>query len=441
MAVRIVKVNPDSLCGKKGIAAGYLLLSVNGHEINDVLDYRFYANSKRINIEFEDADGKSVCFHLKSSGNADDLGLEFETYLMDKQHSCKNKCIFCFVDQMPEGMRKSLYFKDDDSRLSFLFGNYVTLTNMTENDIDRLIKMHISPVNVSVHTMNPELRVSMMKNPNAGKVLSYLKMLADGGIEINAQLVLCPGYNDGKELKFSLNELYKLGDAVVSVAAVPVGLTKHREGLCKLECYSKESARGVIDMLNDFNSLHYEEFGRNFAYAADEFYLKAELPMPDSDYYDDFRQLDNGVGVWSLTKKEFCDELKLSEYCQSARIAIITGVAATPLMKELSGLAMKKFKNLKIEVKTVVNNFFGHNVTVAGLVTAADIIDQIRDLSEYDFALIPSVMLRSDKERVFLDDVTLEELEKKLNVRINPVPCNGRDLLYSLIGKESDSDE
>lgn len=441
MAVKIVDVNKESLCGKKGITAGYVLLTINGHEINDVLDYRFYANAKRINAEFLDIDGNKVILHLKTHGNADELGLEFETYLMDKKHSCKNKCIFCFIDQMPKGMRESLYFKDDDSRLSFLFGNYVTLTNMTEADIDRLIEMHISPVNISVHTMNPELRVRMMKNPNAGKVLSYLKKLADGGIEINAQLVLCPGYNDDEELVYSLNELYKLGNAVVSVAAVPVGLTKHREGLCKLECYNKNTASEVIDVIDDFNNNHFNEIGRNFAYAADEFYLKAEHTIPDADYYDDFRQLDNGVGLWTLTKQEFINALNETSDCGKSKIALITGVAASPLINEIASMAMNKFPQLQIDVKTIVNDFFGHDVTVAGLVTATDIIAQTGDLSEYDFAIIPSVMLRSDEEKVFLDDISLDDLSKKLNAKIISTPCSGNELLYRITGKESVSYE
>lgn len=435
MAVKIVGVNTESLCGKKGITAGDVLLSINGHKIHDVLDYRFYANAKRMNIEFEDKNGNNLTLHLKTHGNADELGLEFETYLMDKQHSCKNKCIFCFIDQMPKGMRESLYFKDDDSRLSFLFGNYVTLTNMTEADIDRLIEMHISPVNISVHTMNPELRVSMMKNPNAGRVLSYLKKLADAGIEINAQLVLCPGYNDGKELIYSLNELYKLGNAVASVAAVPVGLTKHRDGLCKLECYNKNTASEVIDIIDDFNNNHYNEIQRNFAYAADEFYLKAERTMPDVNYYDDFHQLDNGVGLWTLTKKEFTEALNNTDICDEAKIVLITGEAASPLINELSAMAMKKFPHLHIDVKAIRNDFFGHDVTVAGLVTATDIIAQTGDLSDYDFAVIPSVMLRSDEEKVFLDDITIDELSKKLNVKIITTSCSGSDLLYTITGK------
>lgn len=436
MAVIISSVDKDSLCGKKGIAAGFTLVSVNGHDINDVLDYRFYASAKRINAVFMDNDSNEMSVHLKTNGNADDLGLQFETYLMDKQHSCKNKCIFCFVDQMPHGMRKSLYFKDDDSRLSFLFGNYVTLTNMTESDIDRLIKMHISPVNISVHTMNPVLRVEMMKNPHAGDVLRYLRMLVDGGIEINAQLVLCPGYNDGDELDFSLNELKKLGKSIISVAAVPVGLTKHRQGLCKLECFDKNTASDVIERIDAFNKANYADFTRNFAYAADEFYILADKSMPDCDYYDDFHQLDNGVGLWSLTKSDFIEALNETDYCDSKKVAIITGVAASPLMKELAEMVNSKFSDVHVDVKTIVNNFFGHDVTVAGLVTAGDIINQLGCLSDYDYALIPSVMLRDDGSEVFLDDIHLSELSEELNVKINVSAEGGRNLLYAITGKE-----
>lgn len=433
MAVKIQKVNPDSLCGKKGITAGYVLLSVNGHDINDVLDYRFYANSRRINVVFETPEGETVTHRFKTALNVDELGLEFDSYLMDKQHSCKNKCIFCFIDQMPHGMRESLYFKDDDSRLSFFFGNYVTLTNMTEKDIDRLIEMHISPVNISVHTMNPELRVQMMKNPNSGKVLSYIKKLADADIEINAQLVLCPGYNDGPELLYSLNKLAEIGRSIVSVAAVPVGLTKHREGLCELRGYDNISAGEVIDIIDSFNAEHYDEFGRNFCYAADEFYLKAERKIPDYEYYDDFRQLDNGVGMWRDTEALFLDTLSEIDTCSDEKVALITGVAASPLMKELAYAFKQKFNSKTIDVFTIVNDFFGHSVTVAGLVTATDIINQVNDLSSYDKALIPDVMLKGYDEQIFLDDISLEELSEKLNVKIIPVSSSGAELLYSMI--------
>ncbi len=433
MSVKIANVNPDSLCGKKEISAGFILHSINGHHINDVFDYRFYADAKRLNMEFEAPDGAQVSLHIKSPGDIDKLGLVFDTYLMDKQHSCKNKCIFCFVDQMPHGMRDSLYFKDDDARLSFLFGNYVTLTNMTDEDIDRLITMHISPVNISVHTMNPDLRVRMMKNPNAGKVLSYINRLADAGIDINAQLVLCPGFNDGEELLYSLNELAKIGKAVVSVAAVPVGLTKHREGLCELTGYNKFSAGIVIDMIDNFNSEHYNEFGRNFCYAADEFYIKAERKIPDYKYYDDFRQIDNGVGMWRDCEALFSDALKQLNECTDSKVAIITGVAASPLMRELTDAFKAKFPLKIIDVFTVLNDFFGHSVTVAGLVTATDIIKQVKDLSGYDKALIPSVMLRSSDEKVFLDDISLDEVSEKLNVKIIPVTSSGSDLLHLIV--------
>ncbi len=441
MAVKISNINISSPCGKKGVAVGWDLLSLNGHEINDVLDYRFYAKTRRINAVFADKDGNEVSVHLKTNGTPDELGLEFETYLMDTQHACKNKCIFCFVDQMPHGMRKSLYFKDDDSRLSFLFGNYVTLTNMTQADIDRLIAMHISPVNISVHTMNPELRVKMMKNPNAGNVLSYIKKLTENGIQVNAQLVLCPGYNDGNELEFSLNELYKLGENIISVAAVPVGLTKHREGLCALECYNKQSAAAVIDIIEEFNASHFDEYGANFAFASDELYLSAEREVPGYDYYGDFLQLDNGVGMLSLTFKEFTDALDCVDACRNSKIAIITGVSATPLIRKLADIATEKFKNLEIDVKTVVNDFFGHSVTVAGLITAGDIINQLKDLSEFDFAVIPSVMLRSEEEKVFLDDISLDELSKTLNVKIIASPTSGKALLNTIVRKESLSNE
>ncbi|MCD7828602.1 MAG: DUF512 domain-containing protein [Clostridiales bacterium] len=434
MSVIVTEVKENSLCWKRGITEGYTLLSINGHAVNDVLDYRFYGNARRLHIVFLSPCGEEVSIHLKTGGCVDDLGLEFHTYLMDKQHSCKNKCIFCFVDQMPSGMRESLYFKDDDSRLSFLFGNYVTLTNMTEADIDRLIEMHISPINISVHTMNPDLRVKMMKNPNAGKSLAYIKKLADAGTEINAQLVLCPGYNDGEELLYSLRELYKLGESVISVAAVPVGLTKHREGLCKLECYTKEGANEVIDMIDSFNMEHYDELGRNFAYAADEFYLKAMREMPNPEYYDEFNQLDNGVGLWALTKYDFYNALKEAEQCRTAELAVITGVAASPLINELAAAAMKKFKTVKIDVKTIVNDFFGHEVTVAGLVTAGDIIKQSGDLTRYDEVLVPQVMLRDGDDHVFLDDITVEELSKTLNANIKITPAGGRDFLNAIIG-------
>ena len=308
MAVRIGEIVKGSIAQKKKIGAGDVLISINGNEINDVLDYRFYINDTKLLLSLKTADGKSRLAVIHKD-EFEDIGLEFETYLMDKQRSCKNKCIFCFIDQLPKGLRKSLYFKDDDSRLSFLFGNYITLTNLTDAEAERIIKMHISPVNISVQTMNPDLRVKMMANPKAGDSLKYLHKFVKAEIAINTQLVLCPKINDGKELERSLSELGALYPSVQSIAAVPVGLSDHREGLYPLKPYTKETAREVIGIIDKFNNKFKEEHGEIIAYAADEFYLKAELPMPDADYYNGFPQLENGVGMWALLESEFNEAL------------------------------------------------------------------------------------------------------------------------------------
>ena len=308
MAVKIFDVTTGSHADKAGIKKGETLLSINSNEIVDVLDYRFYQVNRKLTLEVEDED-KNVRTIEMTKGEYEEIGLEFETYLMDKQHSCRNKCIFCFIDQLPKGMRESLYFKDDDSRLSFLFGNYITLTNITEHEIDRIIKMHISPINVSVHTTNPELRVKMMKNKNAGKVLSIIDRFNAAGIKLNCQLVLCPGYNDGAELERSLTDLCTLENAEC-IAAVPVGVTAYREGLEKLETFNKETAGAVIDIIDRFGDFCEKKYGDRRVYAADEFYLKAELPIPEAAFYGDFDQLENGVGLMANMKEEFADALE-----------------------------------------------------------------------------------------------------------------------------------
>ena len=438
MPVKVKSVVPGSPADKKGICAGDNIVSINAHEINDVLDYRFYADARILNIIVSSPDGERE-IRIKSPLGVDALGLDFDTYLMDSQHSCKNKCIFCFIDQLPKGLRKSLYFKDDDSRLSFLFGNYVTLTNMSEHEVQRIIDMHISPMNISVHTMNPELRVKIMGNPNAGKSLDIIRRFAEAGIKINAQLVLCPGINDGRELEFSLNELAKFSPSVQSVAAVPVGLTKYREKLFKLEMYDRDTARDVIDIIDRFNEKTKKETGSYFAFAADEFYLKAQLEVPEYEYYGEFDQLENGVGMWRLTIHDFArslDNLTKDEIERAGKrkMALITGVAAAPLLRELTGMLRKKCPDVQADVFEIVNDFFGHNITVAGLITAGDILNQIKDLSEYDEAMIPSVMLKSQEEPIFLDDTPLDEVARRLNVRIIARSCSGDELLYSILG-------
>ena len=434
MAVRISGVEKGSICEKK-IHGGDTLLSVNGFDIRDVLDYRFYTSDEKLRLLIETESGKRRTVKIKK-GEYDDLGLVFDTYLMDKHHSCKNKCIFCFIDQMPKGMRESLYFKDDDSRLSFLFGNYVTLTNLTDEDIDRIIKMHISPVNVSVHTMNPELRVKMMKNPNAGTSLHYLNRLAEAGIKLNTQLVLCPGINDGKELQYSLDELGKLYPAVQSIAAVPVGLTKYRDNLPPLEPFNEKTSAAVIDAIDDFNAHFLYFHGETIAYAADEFYLKADRPIPPEEYYGSFPQMENGVGMWRSLENEFMQALNTCETAVIAprHISVATGTAAYPLMKKLADAAMERIKGLTVSVFEIQNNFFGASVTVSGLLTGRDLAEQLGGKNLGDVLLICENMLRSGEE-VFLDDMTVSELSERLGVPILANRADGFDLLEKMIGE------
>ncbi len=435
MAVKITQVLSGSIAENKKIAAGDTLLTINGKEIRDVLDYRFYINDVKLSLAIKTAGGKSRVVSIKK-GEFEDIGLEFETYLMDKQRHCKNKCIFCFIDQLPKGLRESLYFKDDDSRLSFLFGNYITLTNLDKAEVQRIIDMHISPVNVSVHTMNPELRVEMMKNPNAGKALGYLRCFADAGIALNTQLVLCPGINDGKELEFSLNELFKLYPSVQSIAAVPVGLSDHRDGLYPLEGYTPETAGAVIDTIDRLNSEFYLKHGTVIAYAADEFYLKAGREMPDEDYYNGYPQLENGVGMWTLLKSEFTQALEnLDVKCKERKVSVVTGKAAYPLIKELAELAMKKISGLCVNVIEAENKLFGKNITVSGLLCGADIYEAAKDFDLGEELLIPPNTLKSNSE-IFLDDMTVTELSRKLNVNVSANGIGGDDLLFAMLGSK-----
>ncbi len=433
MAVIVKSVDKKSPAHKMRIKAGDTLLKINGEEITDVLDYRFYQNNSKITVEFINQKGKIKIKKVKKD-EYEELGLNFDTYLMDKKRSCKNKCIFCFIDQLPRGMRKSLYFKDDDSRLSFLFGNYITLTNLTEHEIERIIKMHISPINISVHTTNPELRVKMMGNKNAGKALSVIPRFNEAGISINCQLVLCKGFNDGKELERSLNELLSY-ENVECIACVPVGLTDHRENLTELTSFDEKSANETIDIIDKFGDISLEKYGNRRCFAADEFYLLAKREIPDYDFYGDFLQLDNGVGMWALLKRECFDALEdyepKGEY--KRHITLVTGVAAYPLIKEIAQKCEEKQKGLKADVKKITNNYFGKKITVAGLVTATDIQKQLlgKDLGEE--MLIPKTMLRSEED-MFLDSITVENLSKELNVKITAVDSDGYSLISAIMG-------
>lgn len=434
MSVKVFSVEKGGILEKKRVKAGDTILAINDNEINDVLDFDFYASDEKLVVEVLKENGKKKRLKIKKQ-EYEPLGASFETYLIDKQHSCANKCIFCFVDQLPKGMRESLYFKDDDDRLSFLFGNYVTLTNMPESEIERIIKMHISPINISVHTTNPELRCKMMNNRFAGDVLRYVEKLAKGGIKLNCQLVLCPGINDGEELKRSLNDLSKLYPQVESIACVPLGMTKFREGLTELTPYTEQTANEAIDIIESFSNEFYKEHGTRIAYPADEFYIKAKRKIPNYDFYEDFAQLDNGVGMIALQKNEFSEELKEIEECDTIRrITVATGVDAAPYIKNLVDELKTKWHNLECRVKAIENDFFGHSITVAGLVTGGDLINQLKGIDLGDELLIPSCMLRHERD-VFLDDVSLKEVEESLNIKITITENDGALLLHSMIGR------
>lgn len=435
MPVRIENVEKGSIACKKGICSGDILESINGNEINDVLDYQFYITDEKLDIVYSRG-GRERHVRIKKP-EYEDIGLIFSTYLMDEQHTCRNKCIFCFIDQMPPGMRKSLYVKDDDERMSFLFGNYITLTNLRETDVQRIIKMHISPINISVHTMNPELRVRMMKNRFAGDCLKYIDMFAAAGIKMNCQLVLCPGINDGEELVYSIKKLASLYPAVQSIAAVPVGLTSYRDGLEKIEPYNNRTAKGVLDIINSFGDKFEKECGTRLIYPADEFYVICGLDTPGYEYYGDFLQLENGVGMCTLLRYDFLEALKTApEKIKGGKISIATGEASYKIIKRLVDMARDKWHNLECKVYKIDNDFFGRSISVTGLICGQDLIKQLSGVDLGEYLLISDSMLDSENAR-FLDDVTPAEVEEALKIRLRAVPCNGGyELLSALIGAE-----
>ena len=433
MAVKIFDVNQNSPAARAGVQKGETLLSINTNEIVDVLDYRFYQVNRELELEIQSADGnvRKVNVH---KGEYEELGLEFETYLIDKQHSCRNKCIFCFIDQLPKGLRKSLYFKDDDSRLSFLFGNYITLTNITEHEIKRIIKMHISPINVSVHTTNPELRCKMMNNRFAGDTLKYLKRFADAGITLNCQIVACPGINDGDELLRTMKDLEQLGVAMTAI--VPVGLTAYREGLYSLEEYNQATATQTLDLIEKFGDKCKKKYGRRIFFAADEFYLLAKREIPAPEFYEDFAALEDGVGMiafltddvrWALEEYETDSTL-------SSTVTIACGTGVYEHMKKIMVLINEKFPNITIRTRAIKNNFFGGSVNVSGLVTGGDLIEQLKGENLGARLVIPSSMLRFEND-LFLDDVSTDDVEKALGIELVPVNNNGNDLVKAIVGK------
>ncbi len=435
----VKKTDPGSIAEEMEIAPGDKILQINGEDIEDIFDYQYLIQDEYIEVLVKKPDGDEWLLEIDKD-EQEDLGIEFENGLMDEYRSCRNKCIFCFIDQMPEGMRDTLYFKDDDSRLSFLQGNYVTLTNMSEHDVDRIIKYHLEPINISFQTMNKELRCMMLNNRFAGKALEKVDAFYEAGITMNGQIVLCKGINDGKELDFSIRELTKYHPYLESVSVVPVGLSKFREGLYPLEPFLKEDAKEVLKIIHKWQDHMYEKFGTHFIHASDEWYLLAEEPLPPEENYDGYLQLENGVGMLTLLKEEFKRALQKEieknggepDESRRERMTLVTGKLAYPTIKEMSQQLMKWFPGLKLKVEAITNVFFGEQITVSGLLTGQDIISQLKGKELGDRILLPQNVLRSG-ENYFLDDVTIPQMEETLQVRADIVKSSGQDFVDAVL--------
>ncbi len=434
-------VLPDSIAMEMGIEAGDLLLEINNEKITDIFDYQYLVQDEHLDVLIRKADGEEWLLDIDKDFE-EDLGIEFENGLMDNYRSCSNKCIFCFIDQMPKGMRPTLYFKDDDSRLSFLQGNYVTLTNMSDADIDRILKYHLSPINISFQTTNPELRCKMLGNRFAGEALKKVdRLCADGsGIELNGQIVLCKGVNDGKELERSIRDLTQYIPNLQSVSVVPVGLSRYREGLYPLEPFNSEDAAGVIDLIESWQKKIYDEHGIHFIHASDEWYFLAGRDFPEADRYDGYIQLENGVGMMRLLIDEVGEEF---EYIQKEHgkelssiereISLATGRLVYPCIKEIADTAMSICSGLKVHVYEIINEFFGERITVSGLLTGQDIIKQLKGKDLGSMLYLPENLLRSGEDYL-LDDVTISDIEKELDIKVGIARCDGHDLVRDLFG-------
>ena len=428
----IKSVLPGSIAEELEIEAGDKLISINDSEIEDVFDYHFYVNDEYLTLLIEKADGEEWELEIEKDYE-EDLGIEFEQGLMDEYRSCRNKCMFCFIDQMPKGMRETLYFKDDDSRLSFLQGNYVTLTNMSEKDVRRIVNYHLEPINISFQTTNPELRCKMLHNRFAGEALKKVDILYEGGIQMNGQIVLCKGENDGEELERTLSDLTKYVPLLQSVSVVPVGLTKYREGLYPLEPFNKEDAKQVLATIHKWQDKMYEEYGLHVMHASDEWYILAGEELPEEERYDGYLQLENGVGMLRLLENEFEEAFAVLEGDDKVReVSLATGRLPYPYIQKLSERLEEKFTNTKIHVYPIRNDFFGELITVSGLITGQDLKAQLKDKPLGERLLLPCNMFRSQEE-VFLDDVTLSELEETLQVKVDIVKSSGQDFIDAII--------
>ena len=429
----IVKcVEPGSIAEEMGIEAGDKLISINDNTIEDVFDYHYYVNDEEIVLLIEKPDGEEWELEIEKDYE-EDLGIVFEQGLMDEYRSCRNKCMFCFIDQMPKGMRETLYFKDDDSRLSFLQGNYITLTNMSDHDVDRIVKYHLEPINISFHTTNPELRCKMLHNRFAGEALKKVDNFYEGGIQMNGQIVLCKGINDGEELERSIRDMSRYLPHLQSVSVVPVGLTKYRDGLYPLESFTKEDAEKVIDTIEKWQKIFYEEYGLHFIHAGDEWYILAEREMPEEERYDGYLQLENGVGMLRLLMNEFEEAYaELEGDGRKIEVSMATGFLAYPYLKKMIEKLKEKFPNVTVHLYAIRNDFFGEKITVAGLITGQDLIAQLKGQQLGERLLLPCNMLRSGEE-VFLDDVTLSEVKDSLQIQVDIVKSSGWDFIEAII--------
>ena len=412
---------------------GDAVIAINGNKIIDVLDYKFFAYDSRLKVLLRRPDGSEYEVAVRKSEGGD-LGLEFESYLMDTPRSCANNCVFCFIDQLPKGMRRTMYFKDDDARLSFLLGNYITLTNLSKREIERIISLHISPINVSVHTTNPALRCKMLQNPRAGESIETMRRFAAAGIVMNCQIVCCPGLNDGEELLRSMRDLEEMYPGVHSVSIVPVGLTRFREGLYPLTPYTKELAGETIDMVTAFGDECLKRHGTRIFFCGDELYIKAERELPPDEFYEEHTQLENGVGMIRLLETEFRSALMLSDEPDGVPFSIATGVSAAPYFEKLLGMAKEKYGTIKGQVYAIENDFFGRSINVTGLITGQDLIKQLKGRALGERLLISQNMLRRE-EMDFLDDVTLEQASKELGVPIYPIEQDGFALWDAMAGE------
>ncbi len=433
--IEITEVEKGSPAERAGVLCGDALVAVNGLVIHDVLDYQYAITEKKLEITVS-RNGTEQTVTL-TKGEYEDPGLYFPSALMDKKQTCGNHCIFCFIDQNPKGMRKSIYFKDDDARLSFLHGSYITLTNLTDADVDRIIKMHLT-VNVSVHTTEPDLRCRMLGNKKAGDALRHLYRMAEHGIQMDCQIVLCPGLNDGDALHCTLADLFKLVPAVTSIAVVPVGLTKHRTHLCKLQAFTPETAKAAIEQIEAVQRWSLAEHGSRIVYASDELYLLAGLPLPSADAYEDYPQYENGVGMLRSILDEFADALADAEYHGEAHtLTVATGTAAAPFFAQMMNDLHAKFPQITVNVIAIRNDFYGESVTVAGLLTGLDILAQLKDKNLGEAVLLSEACLRYDD--AFLDDMTREQLSGALGVPVVRTAIDGYTLLDTILGGNYDS--